>query len=52
MYLSELGIIMNPILIEDIFIQTCYQINNLKLMIIQEVSKWHKKIVRKINELV
>ena len=39
---------MNPLLIEDIFIQICYQINNVKLiMIIEEVSKWHIKIIRK-----
>ena len=39
---------MNPLLTEDIFIQICYQINNVKLiMTIQQVSKWHKKIVRK-----
>ena len=39
---------MNPLLIEDIFIQICYQINNVKsITIFEEVSKWYKKIVRK-----
>ena len=48
MYLLELRIKMNPLLIEDIFIQICYQINDVKLiMIIQEICKWHKKIIRK-----
>ena len=39
---------MNPLLIEDIFVQICYQIKNVKtIIILGEVSKWHKKIVRK-----
>ena len=39
---------MNPLLIEDIFIQICYQIKNVKsIIMLEEVSRWHKKIVRK-----
>ena len=39
---------MNSLLIEDIFIQICYQIKHVKsIVILEEVSKWHKKIVRK-----
>ena len=39
---------MNPLLIEDIFIQICHQINQIKTIImIEEVSKWNKKIIIK-----
>ena len=38
---------MNPLLIEDIFVQICCKINHTKtLIIIEEVSNWHKKIIR------
>ena len=35
---------MNPLLIEDTFIQICYQVNDVKTIImIEEISQWHKK---------
>ena len=38
---------MNPLFIEDIFVQICHQTNNIKtIIIIEEVSKWHKKMIR------
>ena len=39
---------MNPLLAEDIFIQICYQIKDVRrLIMMEETSKWHKKIIRK-----
>ena len=39
---------MNPLLIEDTFIQICYQIVKVKIIIsLEELSKRHKKIIRK-----
>ena len=39
---------MNPLLMEDTFVEICYHITTLKmLMLIEEVSKWHKNIIRK-----
>ena len=39
---------MNPLILEDIFIQMCYQIKNLTTIIsIEVVSKWHMRMIRK-----
>ena len=39
---------MNPLLMEDTFIQICHQINDVKTIImIEEISQWHKKVIRK-----
>ena len=39
---------MNPLLIEDIFIQICYYVSNINIIIkMEEISKWHVEIIRK-----
>ena len=39
---------MYPLLIEDIFIQICHQIHNIKIIIkFEEISKFHAEIIRK-----
>ena len=39
---------MNPLLIEELFIQICYHISKVRILIeFETISKWHKEAIRK-----
>ena len=39
---------MNPLLMEDTFIQIAYQIEWIKILVqLEETSKWHRTVIRK-----